>query len=447
VKSAAERALRRLERLRADAERLHQELADGGAQGPGVEKGLRALRRGLEGVVELKGELTDAGSGSALAARLHSLGAALDEIAERAEPGRVHAWMAGIEEVESMLAGATPLVDPGWLEANRDLVEERLGALVEVREPLLLISQVQRSGGTLLSQLLDGHPQLHAHPHELYIGHPHKSQWPSLDPSAGPAALFRVLQEAPAVRAFEEGYTKTAGGDDSAEVFPFELPPQLQAALFERCLTDRGPARSERDVLDCYMTSYFNAWLDNANLSGGKRWVTGFVPRLHMTPGSLERFFAAYPDGLLVSIVRDPRGWWASARAQRESLATKRVLREYASVESGMEVWTSSAKATLDAVRRYDERVHVMRFEAIVGAPHEAMGTLATRVGIDFDDVLVSPSFNGRPIKAASSFEVERHGILEDPLTRYREELDPGELTYIESEAGGLYAEVAALAA
>jgi hypothetical protein len=39
-----------------------------------------------------------------------------------------------------------------------------------VTSPLVLISQIQRSGGSLLSQLLDGHPELDAHPHELKIG-------------------------------------------------------------------------------------------------------------------------------------------------------------------------------------------------------------------------------------------------------------------------------------
>ena len=43
--------------------------------------------------------------------------------------------------------------------------------------PLVLISQIQRSGGSLLSQLFDGHPEVHAHPHELKIGYPKKDTW------------------------------------------------------------------------------------------------------------------------------------------------------------------------------------------------------------------------------------------------------------------------------
>jgi hypothetical protein len=44
--------------------------------------------------------------------------------------------------------------------------------LVPVREPLVLITQIQRSGGTLFAQLLDGHSKLHVHPSELHIGKP-----------------------------------------------------------------------------------------------------------------------------------------------------------------------------------------------------------------------------------------------------------------------------------
>ena len=49
-----------------------------------------------------------------------------------------------------------------------------------VTAPLALISQIQRSGGSMLSQLFDGHPEVHAHPHELKIGYPKKYNWPEI---------------------------------------------------------------------------------------------------------------------------------------------------------------------------------------------------------------------------------------------------------------------------
>ena len=45
----------------------------------------------------------------------------------------------------------------------------RLKNTINVDQPLVLISQIARSGGTLLSQLFDMHPECHVHPHELKL--------------------------------------------------------------------------------------------------------------------------------------------------------------------------------------------------------------------------------------------------------------------------------------
>ena len=64
-----------------------------------------------------------------------------------------------------------------------------------VTSPIALISQVQRSGGSLLSQLFDGHPELHAHPHELKIGYPKKYMWPKIDLNEHPQRWLEMLFE------------------------------------------------------------------------------------------------------------------------------------------------------------------------------------------------------------------------------------------------------------
>ena len=114
---------------------------------------------------------------------------------------------------------------PPWDETRahqhlHQIVGHRAARLVEVRQPLVLVSQIQRSGGTLLSQLFDHHPQLHAHPHELHTGHPNKEAWPALD-LARPSEWFHTLYERPAKRSFNEGYRKLvslkATGDGATE--------------------------------------------------------------------------------------------------------------------------------------------------------------------------------------------------------------------------------------
>ena len=69
-------------------------------------------------------------------------------------------------ELNSRLTGKE-LDDSRTLLANA--YESWLEHIQPVSVPLALISQIQRSGGSMLSQLFDGHPEVHAHPHELKV--------------------------------------------------------------------------------------------------------------------------------------------------------------------------------------------------------------------------------------------------------------------------------------
>ena len=80
--------------------------------------------------------------------------------------------------------------------------------VLPVTSPLALIAQIQGSGGTLLSQLFDGHPELHVHPHELMIGYPEKGIWPRIDLSDGPKRWFEVLFEDIVSEYNRKGYKK-----------------------------------------------------------------------------------------------------------------------------------------------------------------------------------------------------------------------------------------------
>ena len=322
------------------------------------------------------------------------------------------------------------------LEEYETLGRVRLEHLVDVREPLVLVSQIQRSGGTLLSQLFDGHPECHVDPYELKIGYPKKHNWPPLD-LARPETWFERLCYrgiADRLRRTE----RTQRPEIGRSVFPFLFLPRLQKAIFDACVEARGPS-SEREVLDCYFTSYFNAWLDNHNLyTGPKRVVTGFTPRLAMEAANLERFFAAYPEGTLISIVRDPRAWYVSASNYAPEL--------YADVEIALELWRLSVESAVEARERYGERVLVLTYERLLEQPEATMAWIAERIGITMSPQLLVPTFNGRPIRANSAYPVERYGILPERAGANRDSLEPERVERIGELAGGLYERAAALA-
>src|SRR5262249_16213380 len=143
----------------------------------------------------------------------------------------------------------------GGQEEHELICNARIEHVVEVREPLVLVSQIHRSGGTLLSQLFDGHPEVHAHPHELTIGHPKSQIWPQTD-LAAPDTWYEILYEKYAQKHFRQGYGKPAerSEDSSPDVFPFVFLPSLQKRIFDACVAGRT-ITSRRDVLDCYFTS------------------------------------------------------------------------------------------------------------------------------------------------------------------------------------------------
>jgi hypothetical protein len=324
----------------------------------------------------------------------------------------------------------------GWnrrepIEEYEALCRGRIADLVEVDQPLVLISQVQRSGGTLLSQLFDGHPECHAHPWDLEIGHPRNWHWPPIDLTA-PSSWFDVLYEGKVDLHLRKGYSKQAL-DRDPDVFAFSFLPRLQKAIFEHRTASR-PKVGKRDVFDCYFTSYFNAWLDNHNLyTGPKKVITGLAPMLSMESENVEQFFEVYPDGTLVSVLREPLAWFASAQPHSK---------RFADLETALGLWRRSSEAMIEASDRYGDRVVILTYENLVQETEATMRQLAERVGISMHTALLTPTFNLRRIKANSTQRVERYGILRDRRTAYMSLLDPATTQRVQRLAGELYERV-----
>lgn len=279
-----------------------------------------------------------------------------------------------------------------------------------VVQPLVLVSEVQRSGGTLLSQLFDGHPEIHAHPHELKIGFPHKSVWPEFCADSDLKKTFLRLFEPKMVKLSQEGYTK-GRGHRNAKVFRFLFVPEIQWDVFRECMEVDGDSANERAILNAYMTSYFNAWLDNQNLYGEKKVITGFVAEMANDIGNVSRFFRAYPDGYLISVLRDPLSWYASARRHWPSESIEQIL----------DRWLRSAAAMVENHRTHPQKVLILRFEDLIRCTSETMKVVARFIGVGYEPILTTPTFNSQPIEANSSYEVSRAGLIDAPLNRANE--------------------------
>jgi len=285
----------------------------------------------------------------------------------------------------------------------QDLCRICLEHISPVTCPLALISQILGSGGSLLNQLFDGHPELHSHPHELLIGYPETHIWPRIDLSDHPERWFEVLFEDIVSEYNREGYK------EHKETFPLVFIPSLQREVFLNYL-DSFQSVTLRDVFDAYMTSYFGAWLSNQNYVGQKKFVTALTTSLAMIKENVESFFEVYPDGRLISLVRDPKNWFSSVKRHWPG--------RYGDVERAASQWNESAQAILWNKGRYGDRVCLIKFEDLVSKTEAVMRYLAKLLSIQFDDILLVPTFNKFALRANASFKAADHGIVNSSLMR-----------------------------
>lgn len=306
---------------------------------------------------------------------------------------------------------------------------------IPLKAPLVLISQVQRSGGTLLSQLLDGHPAIAAYPHELRFGYSVADRWPAFDSSASIDDNFCALFDLKFGKLMQRGFMK---GEQAVETHRFFMVPRMQYVIYKRAC-EASPPKTLRGDLDTYFTAFFNSWLDYQGHLDRKAWIGAFAPRLVIDEGQAALFFDTYPDGYLIQIIRDPQSWYASAKRHRKSLLAGD------SVDDLLALWIASAESMQRNKARYGERVIILGFEDLVGDTEQTMRRLGERLGIGYHPDLMTPTFNGRPMRANSSYDVQSAGVIDAPLKR-SSALSETERRQIGARCHALYENVLSLA-
>jgi len=273
-----------------------------------------------------------------------------------------------------------------------DLIRICLKHISPVTAPLALISQIENSGGSLLNQLFDGHPEIHCHPQEFLIGYPHQSEWPKIELKDNPQRWFEILFEEGLLEHMKKGNTQTEKLDSLSH---FVFLPHLQKQIFIRFLKSVKPIK-QRDVFDAYMTSYFGAWLNYRNLGQPKTMVTAFAPWLASIEKNTDDFFEVYPAGKVISIVRNPTSLFESACAKNPQLT--------ADIRRAVSEWQKSMRTLRSNKQKFRERVCLIKSEDLVANTQAVMRYLADYLGINFDTILLKPTFNSCPIPGQKHF-------------------------------------------
>ena len=311
-------------------------------------------------------------------------------------------------------------------DEDGNLRAARLRAPVAVDQPLVLISQAQRSGGTLLLRLLDGSHECYVAPFQLRrIDEVAKLQ------STDPARVWRTIYDPKLADRFRSGHRQVKHDVlRDQHVFSFMLDPDLQRAIYDARVGEcKEP--TTRELVDCYFTSYFNAWLDYANADPTrKRWVVGFEPGVARAKGIEQLTGDLYPDGRMISIVRDPWSWYASARRWEPRWRNRELAIDY---------WCRVGRGTLKWRKRTRPGFITLSFDDLLARTEETVRFVAAWLEVDDGPELLVPTFNGRPIGANTSFADVSTEVSTKPLERAGQELDEDDMRYVSEHAGPLY--------
>lgn len=299
---------------------------------------------------------------------------------------------------------------------NPQLVEEVSRNILPL--DLIMVSQIQRSGGTLMSQLLDGHPDLWVFPGELHLAKP-KDSWPRLRLWLPPAVLFRQLVDHRCLEYARIGYQKSIR---SSEKLPFDYDAGLHCAAFCRAMERLRPT-TQRQVFDIYFSTFFNSWINHRSRAV-PRYFLAFAADFAIPNTTVEAFFADYPQGKLISVLRDPTSWTASALAKTTS------RRKFATAQRAITHWRRSAEALIRNKKARPDRVLIVTFADLIGRTAETIRVVADFIGIPFDDNLLVPTFNSEPVQSNSSF-VAVKGFVDKTVLEHSADV----ATAIEDEA------------
>ena len=272
-----------------------------------------------------------------------------------------------------------------------DILQICLRHISPVTEPLVLISQVAYSGGSLLGRLLDGHPNLHTYPHSFAVDAPEKDSWPKIDITGNPEEWLNIFSKKTAAFGIREGFKQ--GKKDSSR-FPFICLPILERQIFTQYLESVQPLNA-RHVFDAHMTACFGAWLNYQNHGPDKKFVTAYAPGVPLQNQAEDNFFEIYPDGRLISIIRDPVDWFVSASGLEP--------KTYGDIESALGLWRNSVRSAMEARKRFGDRVCLIQFGNLINQTKAVMRHLASLLGISYEDILLEPTFNRIPTQSSDN--------------------------------------------
>jgi hypothetical protein len=288
---------------------------------------------------------------------------------------------------------------------------------------LLMISAMYENGGNTTHRFLDGHPQLCVYPFESQIGtrlvndhlasmFPVKYRWPVFALDATPEQDYRAIID-------EEGKVRSRTPRVSKfRHHPFALDDEERKEIYVRHVREHGRSRATNVM--AFFEATREAWTDR-NGSGRETVHVGYSPIVVV---DADAILADLPDAHILHVVRNPWSAYADTKKRPVPLPLPTYLLG----------WTLNQYHALVAKARYPEHVHIVRAEDVMADSVAALASLCEALGIESDDALEQPSWNGMPLEEIAPWGTIRTPTPEANLATAAE-LSPAEQAEVAQRA------------
>lgn len=253
----------------------------------------------------------------------------------------------------------------------------------------VMVSAGFEHGGNVTHRHLDGHSKLLVYPFESQLG--------NRDFNDFLASVERVQYRYPN---FPEGLTarelyeqiideemKTLLRKKNGSKFKdadFQFDESKRIDEFVSLLGE--PPFSRRQVVEAFFRSTFAAWKNYyTNPSAGMHYV-GYSPAIGI---DADRIVRDFPNVRIMHIVRNPFSAYRDTKRRPFPQPLSKYLITWNIYHSTVEMYS----------KLYPQNVRIFRYEDLVEDKKAFMQSVASFIGVEFEDTMLYPSWNGVEIK------------------------------------------------
>jgi len=325
----------------------------------------------------------------------------------------------------------------------------------------IFIAGINRSGGSLLGRLFDGHKDFSSYPMEVGFKFDYNSYGfldkitgspfyiPDFDNSVDPSEYFEANKEVISYKWGKETSGKFGVRANYLEKAYYEksIKTNFNHKLYieklnKYCLG----SKSNQELYEGKHKAYFESWDNSAYFKDPKYIVTHASSGLFLS--DFGKYFNDFKNSFIFIPIRDCIGYVAAekTRIARRFFGSRRFAKPLPpdtlikmfnayDLNALLNTWLISISRIKLLQEKYDKtnKLVTYRFEKLVENPSSAMKILSKKLDVNYEDTLISPTLCGKKW-LGNSQQGQNNGINPKPNQYYKNVLREDEIEFINSK-------------